>query len=181
MKTEIKKTANNKYPSTTITAIVKAPIDQAFHYIAPIYLPHIFPGAGPIAGIAGTSMDGGWTRAGLSRTIYFKDGTTSQETMLTWNAPTSFSYQNENFTSPILAFTTLRLDGDWHFTKLGNDTTKIEWTYRAIPKNFFARLFIRFVLMRFMKGMLQKAMDISKEDLETGNLVGAHFPTASLK
>jgi hypothetical protein len=44
MKTQNTKTAHNNDPSTTITAIVKAPIDQAFHYIAPIYLPHIFPG-----------------------------------------------------------------------------------------------------------------------------------------
>jgi hypothetical protein len=152
------------------------PIDQAFHYIAPIYLPHIFPGAGPIAGISGTSINEGWNKAGLSRTIYFKDGTTSQETMLTWNAPTSFSYQNENFTSSILGFTMLRLEGDWLFTKLANDTTKIEWTYRAIPKHLFAKIFIRFVLMRFIKGMLQKAMDISKHDLETGHHLGAHFP-----
>jgi hypothetical protein len=52
---------------------VKAPIDQAFHYIAPIYLPHIFPGAGPIAGISGTSINEGWNKAGLSRTIYFNN------------------------------------------------------------------------------------------------------------
>src|SRR5687768_15028512 len=87
MKTEITKPADKSYPRTTITAIVKAPIDQAFHYIAPIYLPHIFPGAGPIPGISGTSINEGWNKAGLSRTVYFKDGTTSQETMLTWNAP----------------------------------------------------------------------------------------------
>jgi hypothetical protein len=176
MKTQNTKLANSNYPSTTITAIVKSPIDQAFHYIAPIYLPHIFPGAGPIAGIAGTSIDEGWTKAGLSRTIYFKDGTTSQETMLNWNAPTSFSYQNENFTSAILGSTMSRLEGDWLFTELDKDTTKIDWTYRAIPKNTLAKFFIRFVLMRFIKGMLQKAMDISKLDLETGNLVGAEFP-----
>ena len=176
MKKEIKKAADKNYPGVTITAIVKAPIDQAFHYIAPIYLPHIFPGTGPIAGISGTSINEEWNRVGLSRTIYFKDGTTSQETMLTWNAPTSFSYKNENFTSAILGSTMLRLEGDWLFTKLDNDNTRIEWTYRAIPKNFFSRLFIRFVLMRFIKGMLQQAMDISKRDLETGNLAGAHFP-----
>jgi hypothetical protein len=96
--------------------------------------------------------------------------------MLSWNAPTSFSYHNENFTSAILGSTMSRLEGDWLFTEVGKDTTRIEWTYRAIPKNIYAKFFIRFVLMRFIKGMLQKAMDISKRDLETGNLVGAQFP-----
>jgi hypothetical protein len=176
MKTAITKTAGSNHPSTTIITIVKAPIDQAFHYIAPIYLPRIFPGAGPIAGISDTSINEGWNKAGLSRIIYFKDGTTSQETMLTFNAPTSFSYQNENFTSAILGSTMVRLEGDWLFTKVDNNTTKIEWTYRAIPKNFFSRLFFRYVMMRFMKRMLQQAMDISKNDLETGNLIGAQFP-----
>jgi hypothetical protein len=178
MKAKIKKTENWKNPHTTITAIVQAPIEQAFNYIAPIYLPHIFPGTGPIAGIAGTSVDAGWNKAGLSRTIYFKDGSTTQETMLKWNAPTSFGYKNENFTSPALKHTTIRVEGEWFFTSLDKNTTKIEWTYRAIPKNFFGRLIVRYVLMRFVTHMLQQAMDISKHDLETGNLVGAQFPPA---
>jgi hypothetical protein len=167
--------ANSKYPTATVTAIIKAPIGQAFNYIAPIYLPRIFPGTRLIPGVAGTSTDEGWTKAGLSRTVYFTDGTTSQETMLTWNNPTSFSYKNEHFTSPVLSATSTRIEGEWHFTSLNENTTRIEWTYRAIPRNLFARIFLHLVLMRFMKGMLQQAMDISKQDLETGNLVGAHF------
>jgi hypothetical protein len=176
MKAQTTTPANSKYPQTTVTAIVDAPIGQAFNYIAPIYLPHIFPGAGLIPGITNTSINEGWNKAGLSRTVYFADGSTSQETMLTHSAPTSFSYKNDNFTSPVLGALISRLEGEWFFTKLNDGKTKIEWTYRTIPTNFFARIFIRVVLIRFFKQMLQQAIDISKNDLETGNLVGANFP-----
>lgn len=38
MKTQATTPASSKYPQTTVTAIVDAPIGQAFNYIAPIYL-----------------------------------------------------------------------------------------------------------------------------------------------
>jgi len=61
--------------------------------------------------------------------------------------------------------------------RFNDGKTRIEWTYRTIPTNFFARIFhFRVVLIRFFKKMLQQAMDISKNDLETGNLVGDKFP-----
>ena len=171
--------ASSKYPQTTVTVIVDAPIGHAFDYIAPIYLPRIFPGAGLIPGITNTSING-WNKAGLSRTVYFADGSTSQETMLTHHAPTSFSYKNDHFTSPVLGALMSRLEGEWLFTKTDDGKTKIEWTYRTIPTNFFARIFIRVVLIRFFKQMLQQAMDISKNDLETGNLAGAKFPPVAV-
>lgn len=179
MKTETTTPASNKYPQTKVTIIVKAPIEQSFNYIAPIYLPHIFPGAGLIPGIKGTSHDEGWNQAGLSRTVYFADGTTAQETMLTYNAPTSFSYKNEKFTSPVLGALMHRFEGEWLFTDLKNGSIKIEWVYRMITKNFFARLFVKAVLLRFFTKMLQQALDVCKNDLETGNLTGAIFPSAT--
>ena len=180
MKAETTTPANRKYPQTTVTAMVETPIGQAFDYIAPIYLPHIFPGAGLIPGITNTSVNEGWNQAGLTRTVYFADSSTSQETMLTYKRPSSFSYKNENFSSPVLGALISRLEGEWLFTDLGNGTTKIEWTYRTIPTNFFSKLFIRAVLIRFFKKMLQQALLISKKDLETGNLAGAIFPSPAM-
>jgi hypothetical protein len=179
METQTTTPASKKYPQTKVTVIVKAPIEQSFNYIAPIYLPHIFPGAGLIPGIKATSHDEAWNQAGLSRTVYFADGTTAQETMLTYNGPTSFSYKNENFTSPILRTLLHRFEGEWLFTDLEDGSIKIEWIYRMIPKNFLSRVFIKAVLLRFFTRMLHQALDISKNDLETGNLVGAIFPPAN--
>jgi hypothetical protein len=178
MKAETTTPASRKYPQTTVTIIVNAPISKAFDYIAPIYLPHIFPGAGLIPDITDTSVREGWNKPGLSRTVYFADGSTCQETMLTYNASTSFSYKNEQFTSPVLGALMYRFEGEWLFTDLNDGRTQIEWTYRTIPKNFLARLLVRAVLLRFFKKMLQQALDISKQDLESDNLAGSIFPSA---
>jgi hypothetical protein len=65
-----------------------------------------------------------------------------------------------------------RLEGEWTFTDLNNAATKIVWIYRAIPKGFFSRLLIKYVLINAIHGMLVKALRIAKKDLETGNRSG---------
>jgi hypothetical protein len=157
-------------PETKIIITINAQIDKAFNYIAPINLMHIFRGNAMIPAIIDTSVKEGWTKAGLTRTVFFKDGSTSQESLLTVNAPVSFSYKNEIFTSKVLAALLKRLEGEWLFTDLGNSKTKIEWTYRAVPTNFFAKLFVKLVLMKAVRSMLKDAMDIIKNDLESGQL-----------
>lgn len=166
---------SKKNPETTVVMTVAAPIDTAFHYIAPINLMHIFRGSALIPAIVDTSIKEGWNKAGLVRTIYFKDGSTSQESLLTMEPPTSFSYENENFTSPVLKSLLLRLEGEWLFTDLGDDQTKIEWTYRAIPTNFITRLLVETVLIRAIRSMLTNALTIAKNDLESGQLAGSQF------
>jgi hypothetical protein len=162
--------ASRKFPETTVVIIVRSKIDRAFNYIAPINLMHILQGNAMIPAIIDTSVKEGWNKAGLTRTIYFKDGSTSQESLLTVNAPTSFSYKNEHFTSKVLAALLTRLEGQWLFTDLGNNKTKIEWTYRAIPTNFFAGLFVKLILMKAVRSMLKNALDIIKSDLESDRL-----------
>lgn len=149
---------------------IDSPIDQAFNYIAPVNLIHIFRGNAMISAIVDTSVKQGWNKAGLQRTVYFADGSTSQESLLTVNAPTSFSYKNEHFTSKVLSALLKRLEGEWLFTDLGDNKTKIEWTYRAVPANFFASLIVKLVLMKAVHAMLKDALVIIKNDLESGQL-----------
>ncbi len=176
MKTELLTTPEDKkYPQTTVVMTINVPPNEAFDYIAPIYLPRIFPGTAFIPGIVDTSVKEGWNKAGLSRTVYFKDGTTSKETMLTYNGPKSFSYKNEQFSSKMLGALMIRLEGEWQFIDLKNGSTKIEWIYRTIPKGFFSRLFIKHVVIKALNGMLVKALTIAKQDLETGNREGLNF------
>jgi len=160
----------NKNPETTLVVTIGSPIDQAFNYIVPINLMHIFRGNAMIPAIVDTSVKQGWNKAGLQRTVYFADGSTSQESLLTINVPTSFSYKNEHFTSTVLSALLNRLEGEWLFTDLGNNPTKIEWTYRAVPTNFFTRLFVKLVLMKVVHAMLKDALTIIKNDLESGQL-----------
>src|SRR6478735_12572693 len=104
-----------KSPETKIVITINTQIDKAFNYIAPINLMHIFRGNALIPAIVDTSVKEGWNKAGLKRTVYFKDGSTSQESLLTVNSPVSFSYKNEDFTSTVLAALLKRLEGEWMF------------------------------------------------------------------
>ena len=171
-------TRSKEDPQTTVVMTVNAPIDKAFNYIAPINLMHIFRGTALISAIVDTSIKEGWDTPGLVRTIYFKDGSTSQETLLTVDAPNTFTYKNENFTSPALRFLLKRMNGAWNFIDVGSGQTKIEWTYTAVPTNVITRLVVETVLIRAIHSMLTNALTIAKEDLESGRLAGGQFAAA---
>ena len=165
-------TANQppRAPEVKVVMTVNSEIGTAFNYIAPVNLIHIFRGNALIPAIVDTSIKEGWNKAGLIRTVRFKDGSTSRESLLTVDFPHSFSYKNEYFTSRVLSALLKRLEGAWLFTDLGNNTTRIEWTYRAVPTNGFAKLIVKLVLMRAIRSMLRDALHIIKNDLETGRL-----------
>ena len=159
-----------KNPEVTIVRTVNSSIERAFNYIVPINLAHIFRGSALIPAIIDASIKQGWNKAGLQRTVYFADGSTSQESLLTVNTPASFSYKNEHFTSKVLSSLVKRLEGEWQFTDLGKQKTRIEWTYRAVPANFFAKIVVKLVLIKALGSALKSALEIIKNDLETGNL-----------
>ena len=144
---------------------INAPIDSAFNYIVPIDLPHIFKRYKNLPAVVKTNETEKWLKGGLTRTVFFDDGSTSKESLLTVVPNTSFSYKIENFTSQ-LRFLAKQIEGDWLFTDLGNGQTKIEWTYKIIPKNAFARGLIKAFLLKKVNGLLTNALTIVKNDLE---------------
>ena len=149
----------------TVAANVKGSIETVFNYIVPIDLSHIFKGTRLIPGIHETSLDEGWNKPGLTRTIYFTDGSTSRESLLTVVPNRSFSYQNDHFTST-LRFLVQRIEGDWIFTDLGEGQVGILWTYKVVPLNAVGRLVVNLVLMKELKAMLVAALETIKKDLE---------------
>ncbi len=153
------------YPQVTVERIIKAPIEVSFDYIVPVDLSHIFRGYKKFAAIKKTDETEKWIKAGLNRTVYFEDGTTAQETLLTVVPNISFSYKIEGFTSQ-LRFLAKRIEGNWQFTNLGSGQTKIVWTYRIIPKNFLTKGIIKMMVLKDIEGMLNEALTILKEDLE---------------
>ncbi len=155
----------NRYPQTKIIMTVNAPIDSAFNYIVPVDLSHIFRRYKNLPAITKTDETEKWIKAGLTRTIYFEDGSISKETLISVVPHSSFSYKVENFTSQ-LRFLAKRIEGDWVFTELSNGQTKIEWTYKIVPKNFLARGLIKLVLLKNIRGLLTNALTILKADLE---------------
>lgn len=159
---------NRKYPETKIIMTINAPTDSAFNYIVPVDLSHIFKRYKNLPAIIKTNETEKWNKAGLTRTVFFEDGSTSAESLLTVVPYSSFSYKIENFTSQ-LRFLAKRIEGNWVFTDLGNGQTKIEWTYTIIPKNFITRQLIKLFLLKNVTTLLNHALTILKEDLESGN------------
>jgi len=164
--------SNKKVPQTKIIMTINVPIDSAFNYIVPVDLSHIFKRYKSIPGITNTSITEDWKKPGLVRTVYFEDGSSSKESLLTVVPNSSFSYKNEEFTSQ-LRFLAKRIEGNWIFTDLGNGQTKIEWTYKVVPKNFIARALVNIMLMKDIKGLLNNALIILKDDLESGKYINA--------
>ncbi|WP_154647983.1 SRPBCC family protein [Pedobacter arcticus] len=160
--------SNKKIPQAKIVMTINAPIDSAFNYIVPVKLSHIFKKHKNLPAIIKTDEKEKWFKAGLTRTVYFEDGSTSKETLLSVVPHTSFSYRIEDFTSQ-LRFLAKRIEGNWIFTDLGNGQTKIEWTYKIVPKNFIARGLINLVLLKNVKALLTNALIILKTDLETAD------------
>ncbi len=157
--------SSKKLPQTKIVKTINAPIESAFNYIVPVELSHIFKRHKNLPAIIKTDEPGKWIKSGLTRTVYFEDGSTSKETLLTVVPHTSFSYQIEDFTSQ-LRFLAKRIEGDWVFTDLGSGQTEIEWTYKIVPKNIFARGVINLFILKDINGLLTNALTILKTDLE---------------
>ncbi|VXC05208.1 conserved hypothetical protein [Flavobacterium sp. 9AF] len=160
----------NNSPEVTLVTTINSQIDRAFNYIAPINIMHIFRGNKIIPAVIDTSIKQGWNKAGLHRTVFFKDGSSAQESLLTVNAPVSFSYKSEQFTSRVLKTLVRRFEGEWRFKDLGNHKTNIEWTYRIVPTNYFAKIMIRLVLISALRSALKNALNIIKNDLDSGRL-----------
>jgi hypothetical protein len=163
----------NKVPQTKIIMTINSPIDTAFNYIVPVDLAHIFKRYKIFPAIVNTSIKESWIKPGLKRTVYFDDGTTAEERLLTVIPNTSFSYEIQNFTSK-LRFLAKKIEGEWQFIDLGDGQTKIEWTYKVVPKNFIAQGYVNILVMKNVKGLLNNAALILKEDLESGKYKNAN-------
>ena len=169
--------ATARPPQVKIAMTIHAPIEQVFNYIVPVDLAHVFKRYKSLPAVVNTSIKEGWTKPGLSRTVYFEDGSTSQESMLTLIPHTSFSYSNKDFTSS-LRFLVKTIDGKWLFTDLGNGETKAEWTYTLNPKNFVTRGVINLAVKKNLRRYLTNALVVLKDDLESGRFKNTQNPPA---
>jgi len=102
----------------------------------------------------------------MQRTVYFEDGNTAQEYLLTVYPHSSFSYKIDSFTSPLKRLAK-KIEGKWVFTELDNGQSQIEWTYTIVPKNYFAKFIINSFVKKNVHGLLSNALKILKDDLET--------------
>jgi hypothetical protein len=155
-------------PTARVLATVNAPIKVAFDYIQPVPLPIIFPGFHNIPAIVSSDENELWITPGRSRTVAFEDGNSAFESMLDVDYPNYFSYKLENFSSENLSSLVERIDGAWVFVSLEENKVLIDWKYVFIPKSEEAIGIIDQHLLPEFQGVLEQAMTISKENLESG-------------
>lgn len=158
-----------KYPTILLKVDIKTSVKKAFEYIVPVELSHIFKRYKNLPGIERTSNKELWYTPGMQRTVYFEDGNTAQEYLLTVNPHTGFSYKIDSFTSTLRRLAK-QINGQWVFTESEKGITHIEWSYTIVPKNFLARWMINAFVKKNLRGMLHNALQILKKDLESGQL-----------
>lgn len=154
-----------EHPKVVVIIDIDAPVKESFEYIVPVNLPHIFKRYKNLPAIVSTSNKKLWYTPGMVRTVYFEDGNTAKEYLFTVNPYSDFSYKIEDFTSPLKRLAK-RIKGQWIFTKLENGKTHIVWSYEIIPKNFLAQFIINAFFKKNIKGLLNNALTVLKEDLE---------------
>lgn len=161
----------NEYPSTTVRAYIKSTLSlqETFEYIVPMDLEHIFHAYKNIPGIDSTSNQEAWYAPGMHRTVFFDDGTTSREYLLTLDAHSSFTYKVNEFTNP-MKHLLKEIKGSWKFQEMPNGGLYIEWTYEFVPKHILARFLINSVVKKRMQTPMTTALNILKNELESGKL-----------
>ena len=132
---------NAQITKVVVTIDINVSVEEAFEYIVPVDLPHIFKRYKNLPAIKSTSNTERWYTPGMQRTVYFEDGNTAQEFLLTVNPHSHFSYKIIDFTSPLKRLAK-RIEGRWSFTESQKGDTHIEWTYEIIPKNFLTKMMI---------------------------------------
>lgn len=144
---------------------VSTSIARCFGYIVSVDLSHIFHASLLLPGVSHTDETERWYTPGLSRTVYFTDGSKAKEQLLTVEPPQSFTYEITQFTG-INKFLISRIHGVWQFSQNSASETGIEWTYSLICHNRFTQLIARVVVAPMLKRYLQRALEVLKRDLE---------------
>lgn len=121
------------YQPVTVETPCPVPPAKAFDVIAPIDLPLIFTGWGPLPGVRAVhDQSGPWDAAGRSRTVELTDGSRAAERIIEHTPPHSFAYELTGFTGP-LAWLVTRVRGEWTFTPDGTGSI-VRWTYSFFPR-----------------------------------------------
>jgi hypothetical protein len=144
---------------------IDASIEEVFEYIVPVDLSHIFHRYLMVPGVKRSDEAQRWITPGLSRTVYFEDGSTAREALLTVVPAESFTYRITDFTG-IHKLLVWRVDGSWRFVDSGEGRTDIAWIYSLLPKSVAARVAVRLFVAPMLRVVLQRALAIIKTDLE---------------
>lgn len=154
--------------AVTVSAGASAPPDRAFHVVAPIDLPRIFRGMGPLPAVVATrEQTGAWDHAGATRVVELADGSEARERLTTYEPPRRFAYRVGPFTGALRRLVD-HADGEWWFTPAGADGTSVVWTYTFAPRSAAARPLVRAIVAPLWRRYARQALALAVEAIETG-------------
>lgn len=154
----------NKQIDILVTTTIDAPRERCFAYIVPVSLSHIFHRYLAVPGVVRTDESQAWISPGLSRTVYFDDGSTAKEELLSVVHSDSFSYRITEMTG-INKLLVTYIMGTWVFGNNGASTT-IEWTYSLHARSAAACIVVKAFVAPMLRRFLQRALDVLKQDLD---------------
>jgi hypothetical protein len=145
----------------TVAITLPTTPEQAFAVIAPIDLPEIFRGFGPLPAVVRVEgQSGPWAAAGAVRHPQFADGGSAVETLVSYDAPRFFAYTIHGFTNA-LRWLTSGVRGEWWFREQEDGTTLVRWSYGFTPRSAWARpllwLVVRLLWAGYMRAAIERA------------------------
>lgn len=158
--------ADNGYATCRVEDVIAVPADSFFDWYMFEPIENFMLGTLIVPPITGTEpIDGpAWGEPGAARKIFFKDGTSSLERILSTDLPRSYSYQPWAYTSPV------RFLSDHAVSTMSalpeGDATRIVWDYGFHPKNALAKPLLQGFVSLDWKRNLQNGLNVIKQHLE---------------
>lgn len=109
-------------------------------------------------------IKGPYNDTGATRKVFFDNGDSIVEELLTHNSPLNYSYSVTKF-SNAFRFLTKAAYGQLWFD-VNDDKTRITWEYSFTYRNFFARIIIALFMSLIYKQFMQQALNYAKGVIE---------------
>ena len=162
--------AGNLYAATRVETVIDVPPEDFFAWYLFEPIENFMLGTLIVPPITSTEALAGpaWGEPGSSRTIYFKDGTTSLERILETDLPRSYRYQPWAYTSPVrllsdYAVASMRVEPD-------GVKSRIIWDYSFHASNFLAKPLLQLFVTLDWRRNLTNGLQVIKKHLETQGL-----------
>jgi hypothetical protein len=147
--------------AVTVEARTRAPVQRSFAVIAPIDLPLIFRGFGPLPAVTGTrEQTGAWDHVGATRVVELADGSEAGERLVAYDAPGHFAYRVGPFTGPLRRLVD-HADGAWWFTAAGDDASDVRWTYVFRPRSRLTAPVVRLAIAPLWRAYARRALALA--------------------
>lgn len=158
---------DSAYASVRVETCIDMNADDFFAWYLQEPLENFMLGTMIVPPITGSTVLSGpqWGKAGSSRKIFFKDGTTSLERIIETNLPHSYHYQPWAYTNPV------RLISDYavstmHAVPEGNKT-RIIWDYGFHARHRLVKPLLQLFVTLDWKRNLANGLKVIKAHLET--------------